>query len=293
MQIYHQKEIQQLIQEALKEDLGWGDITTQILIPAAKRIEAEVIAEEPAVVAGVGVAVGVFKKLDPKLRVRVFVEEGKKAKKGETVVRIQGSARAILSGERIALNFLSRLSGIATLTSHFVGKIEPLQTQILDTRKTTPGWRMLEKYAVRVGRGNNHRQGLYDQILVKENHVALLIKSKKGEENREELWEQLFQKIHLQNKKRLVIEVEVHLLKDLPYVLHHQPDWVLVDNFTPAQVKKAVHQRNQLAPSVLISASGGITLENVREYAQTGVDALAIGRLTHSARSMNFSLEIV
>lgn len=292
MKLSEQKEVQQLIQLALKEDLGQGDVTTRIIIPASKRIQAIITTQEAAVVAGSEIAVAVFRVLDPTIQIRFLAQEGEKIKSGKRVLQLKGKAGAILSGERVALNFLSRLSGIATLTRQFVEKIRPLQTQILDTRKTTPGWRILEKYAVRAGGGNNHRQGLYDQILIKDNHLYILQMDKKWKRNRKKFWDRLFREIRVKNKRNLVIETEVHTLSDLPHVLANDPDWILVDNFTPAQVRKAVILRSQIAPDVLMEASGGISIYNVRQYAQTGVDALAIGRLTHSAKSINFSLEI-
>ncbi len=287
-----QKEVRQLIQFALKEDLGTGDITTQTIIPSSKKIQAVITVQEPAVVAGSEVAVAVFRALDPKIQVHVLAEDGKKVKAGERILRLKGKAGAILSGERAALNFLSRLSGVAALTSQFVKAVSPLQTQILDTRKTTPGWRALEKYAVRTGGGNNHRQGLFDQILIKDNHLDILQRNRKWKGNRKRFWDELFREIRTKNKKYRVIETEVHRFSDLPLVLANHPDWILVDNFTPAQVRKAVVLRDQIAPNVLMEASGGVTMENARQYARTGVDALAIGRLTHSAKGINFSLEI-
>lgn len=251
-----------------------------------------IVAEESNVVAGVEVASAVFKSLSPRMQMKVIVEEGEKVKAGQKVLQLKGKASAILSGERVALNFLSRLSGVATVTSQFVTKVHPLQTQILDTRKTTPGWRLLEKYAVRMGGGSNHRQGLYDQILIKDNHVAMLRGDLRWKGNRQKFWDQLFREVRKKNRKKLVIETEVHSLVDLPCVLANRPDWVLVDNFTPGQVRKAVQLRNQLAPTVLMEASGGISLGNVRQYAKSGVDALAIGRLTYAAKGIDFSLEI-
>ena len=292
MKLSEQKEVRQLIQSALKEDIGRGDVTTQIIIPASKKIHAVITVHEPAVVAGNEIAVAIFRTLDPRIQVRILVQDGQKVKAGGRILQLNGKASAILSGERVALNFLAWLSGIATLTRQFVEKIRPFQTQILDTRKTTPGWRSLEKYAVRVGGGNNHRQGLFDQILIKDNHLAILQKDRKWKGKRKSFWGQLFKEIRARNQKNLVIETEVDTLGDLPFVLANHPDWVLVDNFTPAQVKKAVTLRSQIAPEVLMEASGGISLDNARQYAQTGVDALAIGRLTHSARGINFSLEI-
>lgn len=286
-------QVQRLIQSALKEDIGTGDVTAQIVIPSSKKIQAVITVQEPAVVAGSKVAVAVFRILDPKIQVSILVEDGKKVKAGKRILRLNGKAGAILSGERVALNFLSRLSGVATLTSQFVKVVGPLQTQILDTRKTTPGWRTLEKYAVRAGGGNNHRQGLFDQILIKDNHLDILQRNRKWKENRKRFWDELFREIRTKNRKNLVIETEVDTFGDLPYVLANRPDWILVDNFTPIQVRKAVTLRNKIAPEVLMEASGGITLENARQYAKTGVDALAIGRLTHSARGINFSLEIL
>lgn len=292
MRLSKQKEVRQLIKLALKEDLGTGDVTTQIIIPALKEIQATITVQEPSVIAGSEIAAAVFQTLDPKIQVRILIQDGKRIKVGERVLKLKGNASSILSGERVALNFLSRLSGVASLTRQFVEKIRPLQTQILDTRKTIPGWRILEKYAVRIGGGNNHRQGLFDQILIKDNHLDILQRNRKWKGNRKRFWDELFREIRSKNKKNLVIETEVHTLGDLPYVLANHPDWILVDNFTPVQVRKAVILRSKIAPEVLMEASGGINLDNVRQYAQTGVDALAIGRLTHSATGINFSLEI-
>ena len=290
--------IQHLIRSALKEDIGTGDITTRALIPRARVANAKVIAREEGIVAGLGVSEAVFKQLDQTLRVSQRIKDGTKVSRGLVVMKINGGAASILSAERVALNFLSRLSGIATLTAQFVERIRPLPVQVLDTRKTTPGWRLLEKYAVRIGGGISHRMGLYDQALVKDNHLALLRDenvqtSSSSAGLRDQFWSEIISRLRSQLVKNMAIEVEIQRLIDLPSTLQAQPDWILLDNFVPKELRQAVVLRNQLQPKVFLEASGGITLGNVRQYAQTGVDAISAGALTHSAKGINFSMEIV
>jgi nicotinate-nucleotide pyrophosphorylase (carboxylating) len=256
----------------LAEDIGDGDLTSESVVPADARLKASLLLKERGVVCALEVAESVFRQLDSSVVFERFVNDGDETQ-GE-VARISGNARALLSGERTALNLVGRLSGIATLTRAYVDAIAGTGATILDTRKTTPGLRALEKYAVRCGGGSNHRAGLDDAILVKENHlriaggiapaVALL-------------------------RKGLPIEVEAETPADVAEALEAGVDRILLDNMSPAEVASAVEL---VAGRVPLEASGGISLANVRAYAETGVDFISIGALTHSARSLHVSLEV-
>lgn len=196
-------------------------------------------------------------------------------KKGEIIARLEGNARAILSGERVALNFLQRLSGIATLTRRYVKKIAKTKTKIYDTRKTTPGWRLLEKYAVRMGGGVNHRMGLYDRYLIKNNHVDTAGSVSQSIER------------VLRRRKKIPLEVEVRNLKELKEALHYPVDLILLDNFSPAQIRQAIRYKKR---GVIFEASGGMNLENIKSYAKLGIDYISVGRLTHSACAADIHL---
>ncbi|MFH1476195.1 MAG: carboxylating nicotinate-nucleotide diphosphorylase [Verrucomicrobiota bacterium] len=264
----------------MREDLGPGDITSRALITPGCVITAVVVARHTCVVCGGAIAAHIFRELDPGARVRVLVHDGCRARKDAFLMRITGKARAILAGERTALNFLQRLTGIATLTARFVEQVKPYATRILDTRKTTPAWRMLEKYAVRCGGGRNHRMGLYDQVLIKDNHRRL--------------WgaRDLAQAVHTARRRcpDVPVEVEVENEAELESALAARPDWILLDNMTPTRLRRCVrlcHGR------CLLEASGGITLANVKAVAATGVQAISLGCLTHSAPAADLSLEIL
>ena len=263
-----------LIRRALKEDIGPGDITTRSLFPKPVRAEARIRVNRETVIAGLPVAKAVFKQMDRGLRFIPLVKEGDPVKPEGVVARIRGDGRSILSGERVALNFLQRLSGIATLTAQFVDAVKGTKVQILDTRKTTPGLRALEKYAVRIGGGKNHRMSLNDGILVKDNHIALT-------GSLEEAVRRL--------KGRRKIEVEATCLEEVEAALESKAGIILLDNMTPAQVKEAVERIQGRART---EASGGIRLDNILEIALTGVDFISIGALTHSAPAADMSLEI-
>ena len=288
-----------LIREALREDLGAGDVTTQTLVPEKARGEAVIIAKESGIFCGGSVAKEVFLLRDPSLKVKRHAQEGARVKKGKKVLTVRGRVRSILEAERTALNFLGHLSGIATLTHAFVEKVRGTQAKIFDTRKTTPLWRELEKYAVRSGGGENHRFGLWDEILVKENHwVAihdLLDKTRCryfGQRMRP-----------LLKRRRIPVEVEVRNLKELAHLLEGTfvPDRILLDNFSVRELRRAVlfvkgldqvlRTRYGIRRKVpLLEASGGINLANVRATASTGVDRISVGLLTHSAPALDFSL---
>ena len=270
--------VEQAVATALEEDLGGvGDITTNAIIPPDAQGDASIIVRKPGVIAGLDLAAASFKSLDPDVRFTRIVEDGSKVEAGATIARIAGKTRALLTGERTALNFFGRLSGIATLTAGYVAAVEGTHAKIVETRKTTPGLRALEKYAVRCGGGTNHRFGLYDAVLVKDNHIAAAgglaealnaVRTAVG---------------HL-----VKIEVEVDTLDQLENVLRFPIDAVLLDNMDAGTLKRAIAL---VKGRVITEASGGVTLESVREIAKTGVDLISVGALTHSARSLDSSLE--
>ena len=286
-------EIRSLLQKALQEDLGPGDVTTRLFIPKKQRGEARVVVKEAGIFSGGAIAREVFRTRDPRLAVRIHAREGSKLRKGQIVMSLKGRVQPILEAERVALNFLGHLSGIATLTRAFVDRIKRTPAKIYDTRKTTPLLRELEKYAVRCGRGENHRFGLWDEILVKDNHWAVMPSFQ-------------FARLAMAKKHHnLPLEIEVRHLKELIPLLElpFTPDRVLLDNFSVRELKRSVlfvHSFYQVLKSKygisrkrpLLEASGGVRLENVRKMAQTGVDRISIGRLTHSAPALDFSLSL-
>ncbi len=265
-----------VVRSALAEDVGEGDRTTDSVVPAGLRCRAELVLEEAGVVSGVPAARAVFAALDPSVGVEALIEEGSRVTQVPArLVEIEGPARAVLTGERTALNLLGRLCGIATLTARYVDLVEGTGATILDTRKTTPGLRALEKYAVRCGGGMNHRLGLHDAILLKENHIRIaggigpaVAAVRNGQP----------------------IEVEAETLAEVAEALECGVERILLDNMTPEEVSRAVEI---VAGRAQLEASGGITLGNVRSYAETGVDFVSVGALTHSARSLHVSLEVL
>lgn len=270
--------VARFVASALEEDLGSaGDITTDCIIPAEARGEATIVARKAGVVAGLDLAEAAFKALDPEVSFIRMVDDGGEVAAGGTIAQISGKTRALLTAERTALNFLGRLSGIATLTAAYVKAVEGTGARIACTRKTTPGLRALEKYAVRAGGGVNHRFGLYDAVLVKDNHIAAAGGLAKALER-------------LRTRKGHVakIEVEVDTLDQLEEALKFPIDAVLLDNMDTAMLAQAV---SRIAGRVMTEASGGMTLENVREIAATGVDLISVGALTHSPRNLDSSLE--
>ena len=263
---------------ALEEDLGAaGDITTDAIVPVDAQGEAAIVAREAGVVAGLDLAEAAFRALDPDTRFVRIVEDGGKVAGGGVIARISAKTRALLASERTALNFLGRLSGIATLTASFVKAVEGTGVRIACTRKTTPGLRAFEKYAVRAGGGVNHRFGLYDAVLVKDNHIAAAGGLAKA-----------LEKLRARSGHLVRAEVEVDTLDQLEEALRFPIDAVLLDNMDVETLQKAV---KLVAGRVATEASGGVTLENVREIASTGVDLISVGALTHSARSLDSSLE--
>jgi nicotinate-nucleotide pyrophosphorylase (carboxylating) len=272
-----------LLRSFLAEDLGAGDITTDTIVPAARRARGDVIAKAPLVLAGIDLFAEVFRLLDPSTEAEISRHDGEELDAGQIPARLRASARALLTGERVALNLLQRLSGVATLTRQFVCAISGTGTQILDTRKTTPGLRALEKYAVRVGGGHNHRKDLSEAVLIKENHIRLAGGVPAA-----------LQAAQAAKDRAKWIEIEVTNLDELRAALAHSPDVVLLDNMNPALVCKAVEQVRAYDPArkIRTEASGGITLGNVREFAEAGVDWISVGALTHSAPAVDLSFEI-
>jgi nicotinate-nucleotide pyrophosphorylase (carboxylating) len=269
-----------LIGLALSEDLGDGDRTAEWTVPAESRSRARVVAKSRAVVSGLAVARKVFLRVDPDLQVEVRAEDGDLVQPGTVLLDVVGPTRAILSGERTALNFLGRLSGVATLTRAFVDAAAGTQARITDTRKTTPGWRALEKGAVRAGGGSNHRMGLYDMVLVKENHAA----AAGGVERAARI-------IHGKNTERLPVEIEVRTLEELDRLRGLPVDRILLDNFsTPDLSLAVVRVQGWDAPRPALEASGNMALARIPEVAATGVDWISVGALTHSAPVADFSL---
>jgi len=268
--------LDRVVTAALAEDVGAGDLTTDGVVPAGARARAELLFKEPGVLCGVTAAARVFQTLDPSVTVEALVEEGARVPEPSAVARLEGPARAILTGERTALNLLGRLSGIATLTSRYVGAVAGSRAKILDTRKTTPGLRELERYAVRCGGGRNHRFGLHDAILLKENHLRIAggIGAAAAA---------------FADRNGTLLEVEAETLDEVAEALEAGVDRILLDNMTVEQVTRAVELASGRIP---LEASGGITLENVRAYAETGVDFISVGALTHGARSLDVSLEV-
>jgi nicotinate-nucleotide pyrophosphorylase (carboxylating) len=270
------------IDVALREDIGDGDLTTEFFVPKNAQASAKIVVRERAVLAGARTAAEVFRRIDKNLRVSVLQEDGSEISAGESVLEVQGQASSILKGERVALNFLQRLSGIATLTRTFVDAAANKQVRILDTRKTTPGLRALEKAAVVAGGGANHRFGLFDMALIKDNHLALNANF--------DAFAKAVRKFR-ETYPNLKIEVEADKLEQVHAILKIDGiDMILLDNMKPAEIREAVALGKK--HKMKFEASGGITLKNIRQIAATGIDYISIGALTHSPRAIDFSLEI-
>ncbi len=272
-------QVDRLIELALEEDIGRGDVTTQALIPPEKKGAAQIRAKETLVVAGLPVAARVFMKLDREVHFLPMVEEGQEVEAGTSLAQLRGAVASILTGERVALNFLMRLSGIATFTRKAVAAVKGFPVAVVDTRKTTPGWRVLEKYAVKVGGAANHRFGLFDGVLIKNNHLAAVGSVTEAVRRAREKTHQL-----------LKIEVEVADLKGLEEALAAGADIIMLDNFDEATLAEAVkltHGRARL------EASGGMTLERLPKVAATGVNFISMGALTHSAPAVDIHLRLM
>lgn len=268
--------LDRLIENALLEDLHTGDITTLAVVPESRRAAGRLIAKEPLVLAGIRVASRVFRLLDPETEFTPRFEDGAVVAKGDVIAEMRGDAAVLLQGERVALNLLQRMCGIATMTARYCEAVRGTAARVTDTRKTTPGLRQLEKYAVRVGGGSNHRFGLYDGVLIKENHIAAA-----GGIT-----------IAVQRARSVVphtirIEVETETLEQVAEALAAGADIIMLDNMDPAMMRRAVEMAGGKA---LMEASGGVNLETIGTIAATGVDIISVGALTHSARAMDISM---
>lgn len=270
--------VEAAIRAALAEDLGLqGDITTNATVPARARAVAVIATRTDGVISGLQLAEAAFRALDPNINFEIAIGDGKGAKAGEVIAKISGQARALLTAERVALNYMGRLSGIATLTSRYVEAVAETRAKIVDTRKTTPGLRAFEKYAVRCGGGQNHRNGLFDAILIKDNHIVAAGSLSKA-----------IAAAQAAASHMVKIEVEVDTLEQLDEVLKYKVDAILLDNMTPSQLKQAV---KAIAGRAIVEASGGVSLSTVRAIAESGVDMISIGALTHSSPVLDLGLD--
>lgn len=270
-----------IVRHALIEDIGKGDITTKLMIPEDKKITAVLIAKEACIICGLQVAQKAFRTVDKSIKFTSLLKEGQAVRRGKIIARVQGKAASILSAERVALNLLAMLTGIATKTREYVKHIEPYKTKIADTRKTIPGLRELQKYAVRIGGGHNHRMGLDEMILIKDNHIKVI----DGFDRLPSV------------PRGFKIEVEAQNLDEFRHALKFKPDVIMLDNMSIADIRKAVKIRNNTAftshhPRTKLEASGGIDFKTVRKISATGVDIISIGALTHTVKAADISLEV-
>lgn len=272
------RDIKRFIDQALAEDIGSGDVTSEAIIPVEATATAEIRAKQDFVLAGIDAAQKVFLSIDSTVKFEPFANDGDKIQAGNVIARVAGNTRALLAGERVALNLLQHLSGVASLTAQYVERIKGTKAQILDTRKTIPGLRVLEKHAVRMGGGKNHRMGLYDMALIKDNHI----KAAGGIINAVSRVKEKFQ-------NKFKIEVEAKTLEEVREALAAKVDIIMLDNMQLAMMEEAV---NIIAGNALIEASGNVSLDNVRNIAETGVDFISVGAITHSAPAADISMKI-
>ena len=275
--------LKEFVENALKEDIGDGDHSSLACIPPSAKGKAQLLVKEEGVLAGVEVAIAIFKQVEPEIEIEIFLKDGTFVKPGDVVLYVSGSTQALLKSERLVLNVMQRMSGIATRTNEYVHKLEGLSTKILDTRKTTPGMRMLEKQAVKIGGGENHRMGLFDMVMLKDNHIDFAGGIEKAI---------LAVHTYLKEKKKdLKIEVEVRSMEELKEVIRvGGVDRIMLDNFNVETTRKAVELINGRFET---ESSGGITMELFRQYAETGVDYISVGALTHHIKSLDLSLKAI
>ena len=274
--------INDLISLAFSEDVGDGDVTTLSTIPAEEKGKQRLIIKEEGILSGVNIARMVFEQFDPSMKMTVFIEDGSHVKPGDIAFEVEGSVRSLLQTERTMLNIMQRMSGIATITAKYQDRLKGLKTKVLDTRKTTPGMRVLEKEAVKTGGGANHRMGLHDMILIKDNHVDFAGGITKAVE--------AAKKYCKETGKELKIEVEVRNTDEIKEALAAGVDRIMLDNFTPERTREAVKLINGATE---IESSGGITLETLRDYGECGVDYISVGALTHSVKGLDMSFKAV
>ncbi|WP_395717728.1 carboxylating nicotinate-nucleotide diphosphorylase [Prosthecobacter sp.] len=270
-----------LIHAAIAEDVGSGDVTSLYFIPENSRSRSEIVAREPGIVSGAEIAATVFKEIDPALEVEVCIPDGSPFERGDILMKAAGSTRSLLTAERTALNFLQRLCGVATQTKKYVDAVKPHPVQVWDTRKTTPGWRLIEKAAVKHGGGTNHRMGLYDHAMVKDNHLAA-----NGDLP---ALQASIRKLRAE-RPGVRVQLEAATLRQVAdFLTLDGVDMLLLDNMTPGQQREAVKLVNG---KLWLEASGGITLDTIKEVAATGVNAISVGALTHSARALDLALDL-
>lgn len=274
-------ELEDLIRRSLAEDIGSGDATTAVAVDPARRARASVRSRQAGVVAGLPLLDVLFRQLDPTVAVERLVADGTRVEPGDEVAVLRGPIASVLTGERTALNFLQHLGGIATLTARYVDLVAGTRCRVLDTRKTLPGYRHLAKYAVRCGGGHNHRMGLYDRIMLKDNHWAAAAGSLADLVARGR-----------RDHPDLAIEIEVDDLAQFDEVLDLDVEWILLDNFTLSDTAEAVRRRDAAGSRTLLEASGNVTLETIGDHARAGVDAASVGRLTHSAPALDLGLDL-
>ena len=274
-------QLDKFIEIWLNEDIGDGDHTTLSTIPSGDKGKARLLVKQLGIISGIRVAARIYNKFDKDLQLEVFIKDGSNIKPGDVVFEIQGSLRSILQTERLVLNILQRMSGVSTQTREYVDKLNGLKTKVLDTRKTTPGIRLLEKEAVKLGGGENHRFGLYDMVLIKDNHIDFA-------GGIEQVLKQI--RMYLENKnKNLKIAIEARTLRDITEILRiGGVNRILIDNFNLEMTREAV---KMIGSTCEIESSGGITIENIREYAECGVDYISVGALTHQIKSLDLSLK--
>lgn len=301
------EKIENLVQLAIKEDIGTGDITTNSIIPDNLVVNGKFFAKEPGIVAGLPVVEHIFLRFEDKVCFKNEVKDGDHVSQGDLIARVEGDARIILSYERISLNFLQRLSGIATLTSMYAQKSKRYGIKIVDTRKTTAGWRYFEKYAVRIGGGENHRFGLYDQVMIKDNHLSVLSLSKshdniddncRGVNGENDLICRVVRSVRNQIPKNILIEIEVDKVENVIKTLESEADIIMFDNMDPGQISASLQivkdwQLETKKKRPLIEVSGNVNLENIDSIMQHGIDRIAIGAITHSVKALDISLEII
>ena len=273
--------LEHIINAALAEDIGNEDITTKAVIPADVGAVGKFLIKADGIIAGLKVAEKVFKTIDDKTIFKIITDDGKLVQTGSIAAEVEGSATSILKAERTALNFLQRMSGIATLTNDFISQIKHTQAQIIDTRKTVPGLRMLDKYAVRLGGGKNHRIGLFDMFLIKDNHIEIAGSITEAVK--------LCRDYREKNNTSFKIEVETKNLPEVKEALKSDIDVIMLDNFNTNLMKQAVELINK---KCLVEASGNINLKNIKEVAETGIDYISVGALTHSVKALDISLEL-
>lgn len=276
------REVERIARQAVQEDMPWGDVTTDALVPADLPGKARIVAKARGVLAGVAVAERVFRTIDPSIAFRAIKQDGERLGPGDCIATVSGFTAGLLKAERVALNFLQRMSGVATLTAQYVDAVRGTRARIVDTRKTTPGLRLLEKYAVRAGGGHNHRYCLSDGVLVKDNHLVAL--KRRGASLKEAL-----EQVRKVVPHTIRIEVEAESLVQVQEALDAGVDIVLLDNMPVEQMAQAVRMARGRA---LTEASGGVTLKTVRAVAESGVDLISVGALTHSAPALDISMDL-